>query len=65
VRNPLRQVISFPNGLFTGTGLQHSPPRVVSLTNEHGKLYLVIYLNTNNFRTFQDGNVEDFTLTFG
>jgi len=46
-------------------GLQHSPPRVVSLTNEHGKLYLVIYLNTNNFRTFQDGNVEDFTLTFG
>jgi hypothetical protein len=59
------QVISFPNGLFTGTGLQHNPPRVVSLTNEHGKLYLVIYLNTNNFRTFQDGNVEDFTLTFG
>jgi hypothetical protein len=53
---------SFPNGIDT-LAVHH--PHVVLMTNQHGKLYLVIYRNTDNYDTFQANNIADFVLNFG
>lgn len=37
---------------------------VSNLTSEHGKVYLVIYMNDNNDHTFESNNLEYFTLNF-
>jgi hypothetical protein len=57
-------LISFPKGFLSSAGKSLNP-HLDFLTNEHRKLYLVAYLNTNDYHQFQPGNVEDFTLTFG
>ena len=31
---------------------------VSNLTNQHGKFYLVIYVNDNNDQTFEPSNIE-------
>lgn len=56
----------YVSNITSFSGSPASPvPHVVSLASEHGKLYLAVYLNTNNYSTFQAHNVEDFILTFG
>jgi hypothetical protein len=38
---------------------------VSNLTSYHGKVYLVIYMNDNNDKSFEPNNVEYFTLNLG
>lgn len=37
---------------------------VSNLTSEHGKVYLVVYMNDNNDKSFESNNVEYFILNF-
>ena len=37
---------------------------VSNLASEHGKVYLVIYMNDNNDKSFEPNNIEYFTLNF-
>lgn len=62
-----------PDGLahvqITGTRAQDASGGdekyyVSNLTSEHGKVYLVIYMNDNNDKSFEANNIEYFTLNF-